>query len=151
MTSVIYSDILVSTKEAMKAKDKNLVEALRLISNEIKMHAIDNRIELPPEDSISINIMTKMVKQRKDAIDQFENANRPELAEKEKYQLEVIRKFLPNQLSPDETKELVAAKINEMNLSSMADIGKLMQEIKKEPAGTIDMSLVSKLAKEMIT
>ena len=151
MTSVIYSDILVSTKEAMKAKDKNLVEALRLISNEIKMHAIDNRIELPPEDSISINIMTKMVKQRKDAIDQFENANRPELAEKENYQLEVIRKFLPNQLSPDETKELVAAKIKEMNLSSMADIGKLMQEIKKEPAGTIDMSLVSKLAKEMIT
>jgi uncharacterized protein YqeY len=151
MTSVIYSDILVSTKEAMKAKDKNLVEALRLISNEIKMHAIDNRIELPPEDSISINIMTKMVKQRKDAIDQFENANRPELAEKEKYQLEVIRKFLPNQLSPDETKELVAAKIKEMNLSSMADIGKLMQEIKKEPAGTIDLSLVSKLAKEMIT
>lgn len=151
MTSVIYSDILVSTKEAMKAKDKNLVEALRLISNEIKMHAIDNRIELPPEDSISINIMTKMVKQRKDAIDQFENANRPELAEKEKYQLEVIRKFLPNQLSPDETKELVAVKIKELNLSSMADIGKLMQEIKKEPAGTIDMSLVSKLAKEMIT
>lgn len=150
MTGSIYQSILENTKIAMKARDKEQLEALRLISNEIKMYAINNKLELPVDDSVSITIMTKMVKQRNDAIDQFKIAKRDDLAAKEEYQVGVIKNFLPQQLSPEETKELVNTTINELNITSMAELGKLMQVIKQQPAGTVDYALVSKLAKEMI-
>ena len=150
MTGNIYQSLLENTKIAMKARDKEQLEALRLISNEIKMHAINNKLELPVEDSVSITIMTKMVKQRKDAIEQFKTASRDDLAVKEEFQLNVLKKFLPKQLSPEETKELVTSTIKELNITTMAELGKLMQVMKQQPAGTVDYALVSKLAKEII-
>ena len=134
----------------MKAREKSRLEALRLISNEIKMHAINNKLDLPVNDQISISIMTKMIKQRNDSISQFKSAGRDELASKEIDQCNIIKEFMPEILSEDKTKELVIAKIQELNVTSMAELGKLMQYMKKQPTGTIDLSLVSKLAKEIL-
>ena len=148
--TTIYATILEQTKAAMKARDKSRLEALRLISNEIKMHAINNKLDLPVNDQISISIMTKMIKQRNDSIYQFKSAGRDELAFKEIDQCNIIKEFMPEILSEDKTKELVIAKIQELNVTSMAELGKLMQYMKKQPTGTIDLSLVSKLAKEIL-
>ena len=148
--TTIYATILEQTKAAMKAREKSRLEALRLISNEIKMHAINNKLDLPVNDQISISIMTKMIKQRNDSISQFKSAGRDELATKEIDQCNIIKEFMPEILSEDKTKELVIAKIQELNVTSMAELGKLMQYMKKQPTGTIDLSLVSKLAKEIL-
>ena len=148
--TTIYSTILEQTKAAMKAREKSRLEALRLISNEIKMHAINNKLDLPVNDQISISIMTKMIKQRNDSISQFKSAGRDELATKEIDQCNIIKEFMPEILSEDKTKELVITKIQELNVTSMAELGKLMQYMKKQPTGTIDLSLVSKLAKEIL-
>ena len=148
--TTIYATILEQTKAAMKAREKSRLEALRLISNEIKMHAINNKLDLPVNDQISISIMTKMIKQRNDSISQFKSAGRDELASKEIDQCNIIKEFMPEILSEDKTKELVIAKIQELNVTSMAELGKLMQYMKKQPTGTIDLSLVSKLAKEIL-
>ena len=148
--TTIYAALLEHTKSAMKARDKSRLETLRLISNEIKMYAINNKLELPVADDVSISLMTKMIKQRNDSIAQFKTAGRDELAAKEIEQSNIIKEFMPEILSEDKTRDLVAAKIKELNITSMAELGKLMQYMKQQPTGTIDLALVSKLAKETL-
>ena len=151
MSITLFETILNDTKLAMKAKQKAEVEALRLISNEIKMDAINNKSPLPPADSTSIAILTKLVKQRKDSISQFNNAGRADLAEKEEFQLGVISKYLPAQVSENKLREMVSEKLVELSIKDISGLGKLMQEFKKMPAGTIDMSLVSKIARNILS
>ena len=91
-----------------------------------------------------------MIKQRNDSIAQFKTAGRDELAAKEIEQSNIIKEFMPEILSEDKTRDLVAAKIKELNITSMAELGKLMQYMKQQPTGTIDLALVSKLAKETL-
>lgn len=149
--TTLFETIVTDTKTAMKAKEKSEVEALRLISNEIKMDAINNRSALPPPDSASIAILSKLVKQRKDSILQFKNAGRLDLAEKEEYQLGIISKYLPEQVSESRLKEMVSEKLAELDVKNISGLGRVMQEFKKMPAGTIDMSLVSKIARNILS
>lgn len=134
-----------AVKQAMRAKEKERTQALRLIQAEIKRVEVDERIEL--DDARVLTIMDKMVKQRRDSIKQYEDAGRQELAEIEYYEVSVIQDFLPEALSAEELSAIVAKAVAEVNPTSMQDMGKVMALVKPQVQGRADMGEVSKLVK----
>lgn len=134
-----------AVKQAMRAKDKERTQALRLIQAEIKRVEVDERIEL--DDARVLTIMDKMVKQRRDSIKQYEDAGRQELAEIEYYEVSVIQDFLPEALSAEELSAIVAKAVAEVNPTGMQDMGKVMALVKPQVQGRADMGEVSKLVK----
>ena len=136
-------------KLALKAQDKSALKAIRMILGAIKQKEIDERIEL--NDGQVMAVIQKMVKQRKDSIEQFTKGGRDDLAAKEKDQLEVIKQYLPEQLSEDKIREIVEAAVNSIQASSMQDMGKVMGAIKSELQGKADMGLVSQIVKTALS
>lgn len=134
-----------AVKQAMRAKEKERTQALRLIQAEIKRVEVDERIEL--DDARVLTIMDKMVKQRRDSIKQYEDAGRQELAEIEYYEVSVIQDFLPEALSAEELSAIVAKAVAEVNPTGMQDMGKVMALVKPQVQGRADMGEVSKLVK----
>ncbi len=132
----------------MLAKDSLVRDTLRMLIAEIKKFQIDNKVEAADKDVLSI--INKMIKQRKDSIDQFTKGNRDDLANTEREQLEVIQQYLPEQLSDKEVEEVIKNKINVLEASSMQDMGNVMGALKSELAGKADMSLVSELVKKSL-
>tara|TARA_Y100000996_G_C22177872_1_gene501465 strand:+ start:137 stop:592 length:456 start_codon:yes stop_codon:yes gene_type:complete len=135
-------------KASIKEKDSNSINTLRLIRSAIKDKLISIRGK---QESLSdgevLSLLQNLVKQRKDSIDAFEKANRQDLIDKEKAEIGVIELFLPKQKSEKETKEIIENIIKENNFSSIKDMGKLMNIIKSDYAGVIDMGLAGKIAK----
>ena len=128
-------------KAAMRAKDKIRLGAIRMLMAEIKQREIDNRIELSDEDVIGV--ITKMVKQRKDSISQFEAADRQDLADKESEELSVLNEFLPQPLTEEEVDSIIAAALVSTGAQGMQDMGKVMAAIKSQIQGRADMGQVS--------
>ncbi|HHQ4443609.1 TPA: GatB/YqeY domain-containing protein [Aeromonas veronii] len=128
-------------KLAMLAKDKARLGAIRLLMAEIKQREVDTRIELNDEDILSV--VTKMVKQRRDSISQFEAAGRQDLAEKESAEIVVLQEFLPQQLTADEIAALIEQAITESGAAVMADMGKVMAVLKPKIQGRADVGAVS--------
>ena len=124
-------------------------DTLRMLLAEIKRYQIDEKTEATNE--VVLTIINKMVKQRKDSIEQFTKGGRDDLASKEKDQLEVIKQYLPEQLSEDKIREIVEAAVNSTQASSMQDMGKVMGAIKSELQGKADMSLVSQIVKSSLS
>lgn len=151
MTTPLFVQIAEDTKAAMRDRDRVRVETLRMITNDIKMAALDQKVTLPPPDDFCLKSILKMVKQRKDSIQQFEDADRPELAEKEKIQLAIIKHYLPQALSESETTLKVKDIIATLKLTAVSDMGKVMAEMKKLPAGQVDMAYVSKITKQLLS
>ncbi|WP_231758604.1 GatB/YqeY domain-containing protein [Microbulbifer elongatus] len=143
--STLKETLTTATKDAMKNRDKARLATLRLINAEIKRVEVDERIEL--DDARILALLDKMTKQRRDSIAQYEKAGRPELAEVEQQEIDVIQDFLPEQLSEAEIQEIVAAAVKETGASSMADMGKVMALVKPQVQGRADMGAVSKLVK----
>lgn len=143
--STLKETIATATKDAMRAREKARLATLRLINAEIKRVEVDERIEL--DDARILALLDKMTKQRRDSITQYEKAGRPELAEVEQQEINVIQEFLPEQLSEAEIQEIVAAAVKETGASSMADMGKVMALVKPQVQGRADMSVVSKFVK----
>ena len=143
--STLKETLATATKDAMKAREKARLATLRLINAEIKRVEVDERIEL--DDARILALLDKMTKQRRDSIAQYEKAGRPELAEVEQQEIDVIQEFLPEQLSEAEIQEIVAAAVKETGASSMADMGKVMALVKPQVQGCADMGAVSKLVK----
>nr|WP_010133378.1 GatB/YqeY domain-containing protein [Microbulbifer agarilyticus] len=143
--STLKETLATATKNAMKAREKARLATLRLINAEIKRVEVDERIEL--DDARILALLDKMTKQRRDSITQYEKAGRPELAEVEQQEIEVIQDFLPEQLSEAEIQEIVAAAVKETGAASMADMGKVMALVKPQVQGRADMGAVSKLVK----
>ena len=137
-----------AVKTAMKNRDKEIVTTLRMAISELKKEEIDNKVTL--DDTFVISILQRMIKQRKDAASQFQEANRPELAEKEKNEITMLSEFLPEQLSNDDLLQIVKAEIISSEASSMKDIGKVMSSLKPKLLGKADMSTVSRLVKEQL-
>ena len=137
-----------AVKTAMKNRDKEIVTTLRMANSELKKEEIDNKVTL--DDTFVISILQRMIKQRKDAASQFQEANRPELAEKEKNEITMLSEFLPEQLSNDDLLQIVKAEIISSEASSMKDIGKVMSSLKPKLLGKADMSTVSRLVKEQL-
>ena len=136
-------------KDAMRAKDKGRLGAIRLIQAEFKRIEVDERIEI--DDTRALAVLDKMVKQRRDSISQYESADRQELADVEIAEISVIQDFLPAALSDEEISTMVQAAIQQTGASSMADMGKVMAIIKPQIQGRADAGAVSGLIKATLT
>ena len=128
-------------KLAMLAKDKARLGAIRLLMAEIKQREVDTRVELNDEEILAV--VTKMVKQRRDSISQFEAAGRQDLADKESAEIVVLQEFLPQQLTADEIAALIEQAITESGAAVMADMGKVMAVLKPKIQGRADVGAVS--------
>lgn len=136
-------------KDAMRAKDKLRLGTIRMALAEIKQKEIDGRIELQDADVLAV--LTKMVKQRKDSLQQFEAAGREDLAEQERNEMEVIHSFLPQALSSEELDQLVAEAMQQTGAAGMQDMGKVMGWLKPKVQGRADMGELSKVIKAKLT
>ncbi|MGB2045537.1 MAG: GatB/YqeY domain-containing protein [Porticoccaceae bacterium] len=136
-------------KDAMRAKDKGRLGAIRLIQAEFKRIEVDERIEI--DDARALAVLDKMVKQRRDSISQYESAGRQELADVEIAEIAVIQDFLPAALSEEEISTMIQAAIQQTGATSMADMGKVMGIIKPQIQGRADAGAVSGLVKATLT
>ncbi len=136
-------------KAALKAKDSARLSAIRLLMAAIKQKEIDERIEL--DDAGVISVIEKMLKQRRDAIAQYEAAKRQDLADAEKFEVEVLSGYLPQPLSKEEIAALIARAIAETGAKSPAEMGKVIAFLKPQLAGRADMSEVSRLVKTRLS
>ena len=143
--SAIVASIKSSIKDAMRAKDKPRLSALRLASAEFKRVEVDERIDV--DDDRALAILDKMVKQRQNSIEQYEQADRHDLADTEKFEISIISEFLPEALSEDELAKIVADAVTQTGAASMQDMGKLMGVLKPQVQGRADMAQVSQLVK----
>ena len=135
-----------AVKSSMRERNKDRTSTLRMALSELKKEEIDNKIELSNEDSIKI--LQRMIKQRKESMSQFLNAQRNDLAEKEESEIVILQDFLPKQMSEDDINKLVIEAINETDAKEPQDIGKVMSFLKTKIQGNADMGVVSKLVKE---
>jgi len=138
----------------MKAKDEKLrVSTLRLVNAAIKDRDIaargEDRCEGVSDEEI-LALLTKMVKQREESANAFENGGRPELAEQERAEIDIIREFLPRQLSEEETKSAIDDIIKEYEASGLKDMGKCMGALKERFNGAMDFGRAGKLMKELL-
>ncbi len=138
-----------ATKDAMKAKDKERLGTIRMASAAIKQIEIDDKVTL--DDDGILKVLVKMVKQRKDAMAQFEAAGRTDLVEKEAAEIKVIEEFLPQPLSEEEIKDLIDQAVTELGASGMQDMGKVMGKLKPTMSGRADMAKVSGIIKARLS
>lgn len=137
--------IIEDMKLAMKAKEAARLGAIRLLLAAIKQREVDERIEL--DDAAVIAVIEKMLKQRKDSITQYEAAKRQDLADAEKFEIEVLTAYMPQAMSTDEVAAIIAEALAASGATSPADMGKVMALVKPRIAGRADMGEVSKLVK----
>ena len=132
----------------MKAGDKDRLKVVRLILAAIKQIEVDKRIEL--DDAAVLGVLDKMVKQRRDSVDQFEKGNREDLADIERAEIAVLEDYLPEQLSADELAAMIDEAIAATGAESIRDMGKVMGQIKAKAAGRADMGAVGATVKERL-
>lgn len=133
--------IMDSVKDAMRAKQKERLSVLRQITAAIKQVEVDNRKDLSDDDILVI--LTKMTKQRREALEQYEQAGRDDLAAIEKAELAVIEEFMPAQMSEEEIAQAIDAAIKETGASSVKDMGAVMNILRPKIQGRADMGAVS--------
>lgn len=136
-------------KTAMRSKEKERVAVLRLVMSEFKKIEVDERIEV--DDARALVVLDKMVKQRRDSEQQYRNANRPELAEQEAYEITEIQAYLPAALSTAELDAIVTKALADAAVTEARDMGKAMALIKPQVQGRADMGEVSKLLKAKLS
>jgi uncharacterized protein YqeY len=146
---MIRDDIKAAQVAAMKAGDKPRTAATRLILSAIKNRDIELRTtdKAPDDDTMVVEVMQKMIKQRRESIALYEQGGRAELAEAEKAEVSVIEEFLPRQMSEDETNAAIDAIIDEINAGSIRDMGRVMAVLKERHASQLDMSRASSMVK----
>ncbi len=132
-------------KAAMRAKDAERLGTIRLLLAACKQKEVDERVEL--DDAMVVAIVDKLIKQRKDAAQQFDAANRADLADKEKAEIVVLEGYLPQRLSAEEITAAVQAIVAELGAKGSGDMGKVMGAVKQKLSGQADMGLVSAAVK----
>jgi uncharacterized protein YqeY len=132
-------------KAAMRAKDAARLSAVRLLLAAVKQREVDERIELG--DAEVVAVVEKMIKQRRESIAQFEKAARKDLVDAEKFELEVLSGYLPQQMSEADIEAAIAAAVAESGAAGMKEMGKVMALLKPRLAGRADMAKVSGLVK----
>jgi len=145
---VLKAQIIDDMKAAMKGGEKVRLGVIRLITAAIKQREVDERIEL--DDEQVLIVLDKMVKQRRDSIQQYTDAGREDLAAIEEAEVEIIQAYLPAALSEDEIAAIVEAAIAQTGASSMADMGKVMGIVKPQVQGRGDMGAVSGIVKQKL-
>ncbi|MFY9810523.1 GatB/YqeY domain-containing protein [Aquabacterium sp.] len=132
-------------KAAMRAKEAERLNTIRMLLAAMKQKEVDERIEL--DDTLIVAIVDKLIKQRKDAAQQFEGGGRQDLADKEKSEIVVLEAYLPQRLSTEEVTAAVQAIVAELGASGPGDMGKVMGAVKQRLAGQADMGVVSAAVK----
>lgn len=135
-------------KTAMRAQDKRRLGILRLITAAIKQKEVDERIAL--DDAQVLVTLEKMVKQRRDSIQQYQAGNRPDLAEQEQFEIGIIQGFLPAQLTGAEIDAAIAGAIAATGAVGVKDMGKVMGALKSQLAGKADMTVVSARVRQQL-
>ena len=140
-------------KEAMKAKDQRRLSTLRMVLAALKDRDIAARTETSREllgDDEILLLMAKMIKQREESAAAYDAGKRPELAAQEREEIEVIRSFMPKQMSPEETRAAAQSVISETGAAAMKDMGKVMAALKERYAGQMDFAKASATVKELL-
>lgn len=145
----LKGQITEDMKSAMKAGDKDRLKVVRLVLAAIKQVEVDSREEL--DDAAVLAVLGKMVKQRRDSVEQFTQGGRDDLADIERAEIEILEHYLPQQLSPEELAALVDEVIASSGAEGMRDMGKVMGAIKAKAAGRADMGAVSATVKERLS
>ena len=138
---MLKQQIQADMKTAMKAGDKRRLGVIRLILAAIKQREVDERVELDDEQVLAV--LTKMVKQRRDSINQYREAGRDELAEQEEYEVSVCQTYLPAALGDDEILELIEQAVAATGATEIRDMGKVMGWLKPKVQGRADMGAIS--------
>ena len=146
----LEESVMAKMKDAMKAKNEGVLRALRSIKAEIIKAKTDPGAGGTIDEATEMKFLNKMMKQRKESVEIFEKQGRNDLALKEKEEMDVIKEFLPEQLSEAEIKEKVAAIIKAQNATSPSDMGKIMGIASKELAGKADGKVISTFVKELL-
>lgn len=140
-------------KEALKNKDQVAMSTIRLMTAALKDRDIAARGNGQPDgigESEILSMLQSMIKQRQESSKMYEDNGRPELAERERAEIEVIERFLPAQMSDDEVKAVIQKIIAEVGAESIKDMGKVMGQLKSNYAGQIDMAKAGGLVKGML-
>jgi uncharacterized protein YqeY len=135
-------------KNAMRAHQREQLAALRLLTAAIKQKEVDERIELNDEQVLAV--LDKMVKQRRESLEQFQQAGRDDLAAKEQFELDLLQTYLPEPLSEDQLAELIRNTIAELGASSIRDMGPVMNALRGQVQGRADMKAVSQAVKAQL-
>jgi uncharacterized protein YqeY len=141
--------ILEDVKSAMRAHERERLAVLRLVTAAIKQKEVDERIDLNDEQVLLV--LDKMVKQRRESIDQYEKADREDLAVKERFELGLIQAYLPEPLGEDELAALIQSTMTEVGASSIRDMGPVMNALRGQVQGRADMKAVSQAVKTLLT
>jgi len=146
--NTLKAQIQEDVKSAMRARDQKRLTALRLITAAIKQVEVDKRIEM--DDQAVLQVLDKMVKQRRDSLEQYQAAGRDDLAAQENYELELIAVYLPEALSDDELAVLIKQAVADTGASSIRDMGAVMNKLREQVQGRADMKAVSNAVKEQL-
>jgi uncharacterized protein len=146
--SALKDRLTEAMKDAMRAKEKFRLGVIRMALSEIKRIEVDERVEV--EDSRCLQIIDKMVKQRRDAAQQFTDGNRPDLSETELAEVEILKEFLPAPLSDAEIIAMIDAAVASTGASGPQGMGQVMGVIKPQVQGRADMQHVSQLVKSRL-
>ena len=139
-------------KDAMRKKDKDRLSTLRMVNAAFQDRDIANRGvgKGAADNDELLQILTKMVKQREESAKAYTDGGRPELAEKERAEIEILREFLPAQMSEDEARAAVAAAVKDVGAESVKDMGRVMAELKARYTGQMDFSKASGIIKQLL-
>ncbi len=141
--------VIEDMKNAMRARETARLGAIRLLLAAIKQREVDERIEL--DDAAIVAVIDKMLKQRKDSIEQFQKAGRQDLVDIEQFEVTVLTAYMPQALSTAEIEAIVVAAVTESGATTMQEMSKVMSIAKPQLAGRADMGMVSKLVKAKLT
>jgi uncharacterized protein YqeY len=136
-------------KDAMRARDKERLPVLRLITAAMKQKEVDERVEL--DDAGVLGVLDKMAKQRRESLEQYEKAGREDLAAQERFELDILKEYLPEQLGEQELADLIAQAIEETGAESMRDMGAVMGKLRGQVQGRADMKAVSEAVRARLT
>ena len=145
----LKQQIQEAMKAAMRAQDKETLNAVRLMLAAIKQIEVDERIEV--DDARALIILDKMLKQRRDSISQFSAANRQDLVQKEEFEVKVIQSFMPQPLSQDDIALLLTEALGETGAASVRDMGKVMAWLKPKVQGRTDLGALGALIKARLS
>lgn len=140
--------ILNDLKEAMKAQDKETLSVIRGIKGAMQLEEINKKHELNDEEMI--DVIAKQIKTRKESIVEFEKGNRNDLIEQTNKEIEILSKYMPEQLSIEEVENIIDEAFNVINPTGQSDMGKIMKEVTPKLKGKADMKQVSEIIKQKL-
>jgi hypothetical protein len=135
-------------KSAMRAHERERLSALRLVTAAMKQKEVDERVEL--DDAQVLAVLDKMVKQRRESIEQYEQAGREDLAARERFELEIIQHYMPEPLDEAALSELIRQTITQLGASSLRDMGPVMNALRAQVQGRADMKAVSEAVRAQL-